>query len=692
MGNKKAVTKNRFAPGSGTTAENKAAAVKAAMQVLAKLTKMLEKLGDQNEEGGEGEQGVSAETLVMLQEAAGGDNEPADDEEDGGPDDAGDDGNDKNKDNPPTPPRKEPVVANVVTEPPAPEMMENVPELPRNPTVNEQGEQLTQADWDGMNNQERFDALQATNAANANRRALGLGPLKPMPVADAAGNATNEEKAQQQAHANGKLNQAVPGANGVGAVPKDVPVDKQGKDLNPQQVEDALAKLGIKLPIEDPVARAKIKQLQRENQMLEKKTREIKNNPPPIRQQQANAGVMRNMDKAIKNAQQWGGGGVAVPGNIPATQQATWQKAADLGNQKWEELVNQGVLKERQNFNPKMGPKGLDRKHLAQAAEAHAIFEVGPQNKTTKDTNTRKDGIFADDVARLQNIVDPLGGVDKNGFGGQDLTKPQKVRGATVIENVRNPNSNEEVPRRFWKESKDLDPRMNPRGGVMLGNKNLSSTKVTAQNSNKKMGNCMVMPPLSYAPETFKDIPRMIMDFRETGRKTHANTNLVGRIKQDFKDAGKVVTDEQIQAFLGNSSNWDNGWGIDDTCISPDTFNVRKNDYHFSNNNSAKKSAYVNKSTNQNLNPDGSDMLFDVCTISHEGETRKYAVPQEQIKWDPKLANAYPRQHNPKRGIQICGGLPLNNKAVSPYLKLGDRKNLQSSALRPQHIAICNWD
>ena len=203
----------------------------------------------------------------------------------------------------------------------------------------------------------------------------------------------------------------------------------------------------------------------------------------------------------------------------------------------------------------------------------------------------------------------------------------------------------------------------------------------------------MIMPPLAYAHESYDDIPRMIMDLRKNGRKTSANANLVGRIQQDFKDAGKVPpTLDQIGNLLGDNGNWSPGWGIDNTCISPDTFNVRKNDYNFSNNNSAKKSAFVNNDNSENLQADGSDMTFDVCTINQDGVTRKYAIPQEQIRYDTKLANSYPRQHNPKRGVQICGGLPLNNKTVNPSLKNADRKNIQSTALRNQHIAICSWD
>ena len=682
---KKAVNKERFVPNEGTEEENQAAAIKAATQLLEKIKKMLAKLGDQNEEGEEGDQGLSAETLALLQEILGGDNEPADDEPDGGPDDAGDDGEDKDKDNPPTPPRPEPLVADIVAEPPGPEDMQNVPELPRNPTVNEDGKQLTQEEWNGMNNKQKFDALQATNAANENRRNLGLGPMKPMPP--------ETNPLEQRNHANGQLDQIIGGPNDPLRVDQDKPVNKEGKDLTPAEVGKVLNDMGIKLPIVDEVARNKIKELQRQNKMLEKKNQQTRNNPPPIRQQQPDAGVARNMQKAIKNAQQWGGGGVALPEGVSDAKMVTWKRAAEFGNQKWKELVGQGVVKEKQNFNPKMGSKGLDRKHLAQAAETHTTLEIGPQNKSTPDTNTSKDGIFADDIARLQNIIDPLGGVGPDGFGGQDLTKPQKVRGATVIENVKNPHSNEQVPRRVWKESKDLDPRANPRGGVMLGNKNLSVAKVANQNANKKMGNCMIMPPLAYAHESYDDIPRMIMDLRKNGRKTSANANLVGRIQQDFKDAGKVPpTLDQIGNLLGDNGNWSPGWGIDNTCISPDTFNVRKNDYNFSNNNSAKKSAFVNNNNSENLQADGSDMTFDVSTINQDGVTRKYEIPQEQIRYDTKLANSYPRQHNPKRGVQICGGLPLNNKTVNPSLKNADRKNIQSTALRNQHIAICSWD
>ena len=557
---------------------------KAAEDMIKKAQQLLDRLGDQDDGEGEGDGGGSPDSQKAAEAAM----------------------------KPKQAPRK---AVGFMMPPLKPADFEHVKPSPHEPGATILNGR--EVDWKKLNNEQKFKADQETKAANMARARLGQGPMQ------------KEEGVQDDAE---KAKNFFLAAKGEGQNAP-APQDFDGNPLNQGQIDQIKAALQAEGLLPD---------LQAADQGDAAAAAAVQAGREVVQQKAVNGEVVgparnaRGLGKAVptiqldfgdegaKQAANWGGGGVAIPDELGAAAKQKLREEVEAGNARHQEMVNKGLIKEVVNFNPALRggaqSRGINPGAINMAAQQHAILEAGPVNHNTIN---KKDGLFFDDIQKMQNIKEIFADVDAAGEGDQDLTKPQKINNVGLIKKHKTRDAFKKVHR----NQHTLAAQENPRGGVFLGKKGNAANSL------------LMAPPLAKIPAVHNDTPRFLCGCKPAAQRKNIdqNPNLRGRIIQDFKDAGIQLSDAQLNGIRDNMS-WSAAPAISTDAISPDNFSLRKRDYNVGTNKARKLSVYKSASSGQNIGNNLPGMQQTVVTV--DGQTRTYRIPADDIQYDQNVCGA----------------------------------------------------
>lgn len=499
----------------------------------------------------------------------------------------------------------------VPIEPMDEESMRYVNSLPMSPTLDAQGAPITKDQWASMTAKKRLEAVNATNQAHFIRNKLGLTALPE--VIKSGSYSTSEIKALMRGE--GTIDS--PDTSAWGGL----------RDANLLPQWDAQGDV-------DNTNLSAFIQKQADGEVF--LPREVN----PILAGGAQINKFK-MNKGISDAMAYGNS-VSIPSDFSPTH----KEASINARNKYKRLVAEGVIKDVANFNPpqkiKSGkPQGPSPQAIKKAATYHGTFEMGPQKYSNNNFSAKADNVFFDDICGVLNIKDPSSGYDSGansnndftgtmGSGGPDFTRRQKISNVQVLYSKGDvyskgdgPDDNITTNQTFRKvRHAKCHPRDQPKGSIFIGK---------ATSTGGKSGSCgIIAPPNSSIPSKYNDVPRLDLftcgvNTTDVSTGNGQNKNLVRRIINDFKEAGKDVTIGQIAA---DSGTWSNAT-LDSTHISPDMFRVRAGDV------SAGKLPLFKDSNSSNADIEGLPPIKE-RSFTFDGETRTYQVLDSSVRIDTR--------------------------------------------------------
>ena len=257
-------------------------------------------------------------------------------------------------------------------------------------------------------------------------------------------------------------------------------------------------------------------------------------------------------DQVIADAMAYGRGvlplGLSKEGVKEARYGQTWYlREVQQGNFTESIVFQPGTVKMDANDSSSLDM--VSNQMIRRVQYLHHVLEFSQHGQVSN----KFDNIYFDDLFSLLNIKDPAFGIDETtGFGRSDLTRLQQVRKANIIDD----NGMITLFRHA-----QLAPCDQPRGCIFLGD-------------------VIIAPPNPYIPSKYDSVPRLdLFSFGSGSQRIKAddsndkvwNVNLRGRIKNDFNQAGTVLSDSQLDNL---TLNWGSSEPLPNT-VSTDHFKLR---------------------------------------------------------------------------------------------------------------------